>query len=163
MAIEAPISKFKKTNYMISIALCAALAVIFAYDGYFSKYKWSMRYSFYKENMLDNGGKPTSTMIFNRKSPPFFVGAAALLGGYLLVLRKKKLVAGEKELVFSDNDRIPYDSIEKIDKTYFEKKGFFVFTYKDENGKEIDRKLSDRMYDNLGAVLDHMVAEISQT
>lgn len=163
MAIEAPISKFKKTNYKISIVLCAAMAIIFAYDGYLSKYEWSMRHRFYKEQVLDNDGKPTSTMIFNRKSPPFFAGAAVLLGAYLLVLRKKKLIADENELVFSDNDRIPYDSIEKIDKTYFDKKGFFAFTYKNENGKEIDRKLSDKTYDNLGAILDCVVAKISQT
>lgn len=161
MAIEAPISKFKKTNFNISIGLCAAMAVIFAYDGYVSKYKWSMRYSFYKENVLDNGGKPNSTMIFNQKSPPFFAGAAVVLGACLLVLRKKKLVAEESELVFGEDKKIPYDSIEKIDKTYFEKKGFFVFTYRDERGKEVSRKLSDRTYDNLGAILDHLVAKIS--
>ena len=162
MAIEAPISKFKKTNYKISIGLCAAMAVIFAYDGYLSKYKWSMRYSFYAENVLDNDGKPNSTMIFNRKSPPFFAGAAVVLGACWLVLRKKKLVADENELVFSKNDRITYDSIERIDKTHFDKKGFFVFTYKNENGKETNRKLSDRTYDNLGVILDHLVAKISQ-
>lgn len=161
MAIEAPISKFKKTNYKISIALCTALAIVFAYDGYLSKYEWSMRHGFYKEHVIDNGGKPNSTMIFNQKSPPFFAGAAVLMGAYLLVLRKKKLVADENELVFSDGDRIRYDSIEKIDKTYFEKKGFFVFTYKNEHGKDVDRKLSDRTYDNLGAILDHIVAKIS--
>lgn len=163
MAIEAPISKFKKTNYKISIGLCVALAAVFAYDGYLSKYKWSMRYSFYKENVLDNDGKPTSTMIFNRKSPPFFTGAAVVLGACLLAMRNRKLIADENELVFSNNHRISYDSIEKIDKTYFEKKGFFVFTYKNESGKEISRKLSDRTYDNLGAILDHLVAKISQT
>ena len=38
MAIEAPISKFKKDNFRISISICLALAVIFAYDGYLSKY-----------------------------------------------------------------------------------------------------------------------------
>ncbi|HEC02085.1 MAG TPA: hypothetical protein ENI81_00985 [Phycisphaerales bacterium] len=161
MAIEAPISKFKRTNYRISIILCAAMAVIFAYDGYLSKYEWSMRHGFYEEHVIDNDGKPTSTMIFNRQSPPFFAVAAVLLGGYLLVLRRKKLIADENELVFSDTDKIAYDSIEKIDKTYFEKKGFFVFTYKNENGKEVNRKLSDRTYDNLGAILDHLVAKIS--
>jgi len=161
MAIEAPISKFKRTNYKISIILCAAMALIFAYDGYLSKYEWSMRHGFYKEQVLDNDGVPTSTMIFNQKSPPFFAGAAALLGGYLLILRKKKLVADENELVFSDRDRISFDSVERINKTHFEKRGFFVFTYKNEKGKELDRKLSDRTYDNLGAILDHMVAKIS--
>ena len=161
MAIEAPISKFKKNNFRISIAVCLAMAIIFAYDGYLSKYEWSKRYSFYKEQVVDNDGKPTSTMVFNQKSPPFFAGAAVLLGAYLLAIKNKRLIADENELVFSDGDRIPYDSIQKVDKTYFKKKGFFVFTYKGESGKEIDRKLSDRTYDNLGAILDHLVAQIS--
>ncbi|MBL7185725.1 MAG: hypothetical protein ISS70_05315 [Phycisphaerae bacterium] len=161
MAIEAPISKFKKNNFRISIAACLAMAIIFAYDGYLSKYEWSMRHSFYKEQVVDNDGKPTSTMVFNQKSPPFFAGAAVLLWAYLLAIKNRRLIADENELVFSDTDRIPYDSIERINKTYFDKKGFFVFTYKEKNGKEIDRKLSDRTYDNLGAILDHIVAKIS--
>ena len=72
MAIEAPISKFKKDNFRISIGICLAVAVIFAYDGYLSKYEWSKRYGFYKKHVLDNDGKPDSTMVFNRTSPPFF-------------------------------------------------------------------------------------------
>ena len=58
MTIEAPISKFKKTNLKIFLGICIAIAIIFAYDGYLSKYKWSGRYSFYKEQVLDNDGKP---------------------------------------------------------------------------------------------------------
>jgi len=161
MAIEAPISKFKKNNFRICIGICVVLASVFAYDGYLSKYKWSRRYSFYEEHVIDNDGKPTPTMVFNQKSPPFFLVAAVLIWVYLLTIKDKKLIADETELVFSDRDRIPYDAIQKIDKTYFEKKGFFVFTYKNESGKEIDRKLSDRTYDNLGAVLDHLVAQIT--
>ena len=60
MAIEAPISKFKKDNFRISIGICLAVAVIFAYDGYLSKYEWSKRYNFYKDPVLDNDGKPDS-------------------------------------------------------------------------------------------------------
>jgi hypothetical protein len=161
MPIEAPISKYKKTNLIIFIVVCVVLAIIFAYDGYLSKYKWSGRYNFYKEHVLDNEGKPNPTMIFNRKSPPFFAGAAVLFGVYLFVIKNKKLVADENELVFSAKEKIPYDSIQSINKTYFDKKGFFVFTYKDEHGKEINRKLSERNYDNLAAVLDHLVAKIS--
>jgi hypothetical protein len=161
MPIEAPISKYKKTNLKIYIAVCLAAAIIFAYDGYLSKYKWSGRYNFYKENVLDNDGKPNPTMNFNRKSPPFFAAAAVFFVAYLFVIKNKKLIAAENELVFSDKDKIPYDSIQSINKTYFEKQGFFVITHKDEHGKEIDRKISDRNYDNLGAVLDLLVAKIS--
>lgn len=161
MAIEAPISKFKKTNFKIYIAACVAGAIIFAYDGYLSKYKWSGRYSFYKKNVLDNAGKPTPTMNFNRKSPPFFIAGAVLFGAYLLAMKDKKLLADENELIINNKKRISYDSIEKIDKTYFDKKGFFLITYKAKGGNEVNLKISDRQYDNLAAILEHLVAKIS--
>ncbi len=91
----------------------------------------------------------------------FFIGAAVLLCAYRFAIRSKKLIADEKYLIFSDKEKIAYDSIEKIDKTYFKSKGRFVITYKDKNGKEVDRKITDRQYDNLEPVLDHLVAEIT--
>ncbi len=153
MAIEAPISKYKKTNLKIYIVLCIALAAWFAYDGYINKK--------FIEKHTEEDGKPNSTLIFNQKAPPFFAGAAVLFGVYLFVVKNKKLIADENELVFSDKDKIPYDSIQSINKTYFEKKGFFVITHKDERGKEINRKLSDRNYDNLAPILDHLIAKIT--
>jgi len=161
MAIEAPVSKFTKTNLKIYILVCVAAAAIFAYDGYLSKYEWSGRYNFYKEHVLDNDGVPTQTMNFNTKSPPFFFGAAVLFAVYFFVIKNNKLIADENELVFSAKDKIPYDFIEAINKTYFEKKGFFIITYKNESGKQVDRKLTERKYDNLAAILDHLVAKIS--
>jgi len=161
MAIEAPISKYRRTNFIIYIVVSLGVAIIFAYDGYLSKYKWSGRYSFYKEHVLDNDGKPNSTMVFNQKSPPFFIGAAILFGVYYLIIRNDKLIADENELIISGKKRIPYDSIEKINKTYFEKKGFFVITYKNESGRQVSKKISDKRYRNLPAVLDHLVAKIS--
>jgi hypothetical protein len=153
MAIEAPISKYKKNNLVIYVILCLVAAGWFAYDGYINK-------NFIKKNTNDDG-TANSTLVFNQKSPPFFAAGAVLIGVYLFVIRNRKLIADENELVFSTKDKIPYDSIQKIDKTYFDKKGFFVITHKDEHGKEIDRKISDRNYDNLGAVLDLLVAKIS--
>ena len=153
MAIEAPISKYKKTNYKIAIAVCLGLAIWCIYDGYFNQD--------FMEEYSDDQGNAVGWLIVNRKAPPYLLGATMLLAGYLFVLRKKKLIADERELIFNDNNKIPYDSIEKIDKTYFEKNGFFVITYKNENGREVNRKLSDRKYDNLSAVLDHLVAKIS--
>jgi hypothetical protein len=153
MAIDAPISKYKKNNLKIYIVLCIAVAAWFAYDGYINT-------DFIEKNTEENG-KPNSTLIFNRKAPPFFAGAAVLFGVYLFVTKNKKLLADESELIFSAKEKIPYDSIQSINKTYFEKKGIFVITYKDEHGKEIDRKLSERNYDNLAAVLDLLIAKIS--
>jgi len=57
--------------------------------------------------------------------------------------------------------RIPYDAIESIDKTHFDDKGFFTIIYKENSGPEVRRKLSDRQYDNLEVVLDHLVAKIT--
>ena len=153
MAIEAPISRYKKNNFVIYIVLCIVAGGWFAYDGYINK-------KFIEKNTNDDG-TPNSTLVFNQKSPPFFAAAAVLFAVYLLVIKNRKLVADENELVFSEKDKIPYNSIQKIDKTYFDKKGFFVITHKDEHGKEINRKLSDRNYDNLAAILDHLVAKIS--
>jgi hypothetical protein len=153
MAIEAPISKFKKTNFKIYIAICIGLAIWFAYDGHFNEE--------FKEKHTDVNGKPDSTLIFNQKAPPFFIGAAVLLGAYLFAIRNKKIIADENELVLSDKKRVPYVSIQKIDKTRFDSKGFFLITYKNKDGREVNRKLSDRTYDNLAAILDELVAKIS--
>jgi len=161
MAIEAPHSKHKQTNLKIYTIVCIVVAIIFAYDGYLSKYKWSGRYSFYKEHVVDNDGKPTATMKFNRGSPPFFIGLAVLLGAYLFAIKNKKIIADENELIISNKERIAYHSIQKIDKTYFGSKGYFIIIYKNKDDREINRKLSGRTYDNLAAVLDKLVAKIS--
>lgn len=159
MAIEAPVSKFKKNGLILWMVVCLGVAIIFAYDGYLSKYEWSLRHSFYEKHVKD--GQPDDTMVFNQKSPFFFIGAAVLLGAYFFTIRNKKLIADENELIISDKERISYDSIQAIDKTYFKSKGRFIITYKDKNGKEVDRKISDRQYDNLEPVLDHLVAKIT--
>ena len=153
MPIEAPVSKYKKTNLLIYIIICIALAAWFAYDGYINQ-KFIDKYT-------DETGKPNSTLIFDQKSPPFFAAAAVFFTAYLFVIKNKKLIADENELVFSAKDKIPYESIQSINKTYFDKKGFFVITHKDQHGKEINRKISDRNYDNLATILDHLVAKIS--
>ena len=159
MAIEAPVSKYRKTNFKIYITACIIFAVVFAYDGYLSKYEWSHRRSFYEKHVKD--GKPDDTMIFNQVAPIFLVVIAAVLLGRLRALKDKKLLADENELIISDKERIPYDSIQKIDKTNFKSKGYFLITYKGKNGREADRKISDKKYGNLAAILDHLVAKIS--
>lgn len=152
MAIEAPVSKHGKTNLIIYIAVCIGIATYCVYDGYFNK-------KFMEKHAPE--GVPDATLIFNQKAPPFFIGAAVLLGIRVLLIKKKKLVADENELIFSDKDKIAYDAIEQINKTNFESKGYFLITYKEENGKEAGRKISSRTYDNLKPVLDHLVAKIT--
>jgi hypothetical protein len=153
MAIEAPISKFKKNNLKIYIIVLIGIAIWCVYDGYFND-KWI-------EKHTDADGNPKPYLVFNRKAPPYFIGAAVLLGAYLFVIGKRKIIAYENELVISDKEKIPLDCIQKIDKTRFKSKGFFIITYKNNKGREVNRKLSDRTYDNLAAILDKLVAKIS--
>ena len=151
MAIEAPFSKFKKNNKIIFIVVLLGMAVWFAYDGYFNE-------TFIEKNTKD--GAANSTLVFNQKAPFFMVGAAVLLGISLFMAKDKKIVADDNNLI-TCKKTIPYDSIEKIDKTHFDAKGYFVVTYKDDNDKETDLKLNDRTYDNLPAILDELVAQIT--
>jgi len=152
MAIEAPLSKYKKNSFIIGIVILIGLAIWFAYDGYRNE-------KFIQKN-TDQDGTPNSTLVFNRKSPPYLIGAAVLLGVYLFVIKGKKVVADENSLVVGRR-QIAYDSIEKIDKTHFDSKGYFTITYKDYQGVDADLKLSDRTYDNLPAILDELIARIS--
>lgn len=152
MAIEAPISKFKKNNLKIYIVVCIGLAIWCAYDGYFNE-EWIREHT-------NPNNTPKAYLVFNRKAPYFFGAAAVLLGVYLFSIMGKKLVADDNELIISDKEKISLESIEKIDKTSFGSKGYFIITYKNKDGGEINRKLSDRTYDNLAAILDHLIAKI---
>lgn len=153
MVIEAPISKFKKNNLKIYIALCIGLAAWCAYDGYFNE-DWIKEHT-------NPDNTPQPYLVFNQKAPYFLGGAAVLLGAYLFAIRNKKTFIDENELVIGDKEKISLESIQKIDKTRFKSKGFFLITYKNKNGRETNRKLSDRTYDNLEAILDKLVEKIS--
>ena len=84
-------------------------------------------------------------------------GDVAVLGGQFV----DQVVADENELIINGKEKIYYDSIQKIDKTHFKSKGFFVITYKSKDGGEVNRKLSYKTYDNLQAILDELVAKIT--
>jgi hypothetical protein len=152
MTLEAPLSRSRRTNFIIYIVACVAMAAWFAYDGYINK-------SFIAEH-TDEQGKADITLVFNQKAPPFLLGGAALFGICLAAVRGKKLVAEENELVVSARERIPYDAIQRIDKTHFESKGFFTIIYK-KDGREVSRTLSDRHWDRLGPILDHLITKIT--
>ncbi|MBM4025305.1 MAG: hypothetical protein FJ280_07850 [Planctomycetes bacterium] len=153
MSIEAPLSKSKRNDFIIAIVVCVGLALWFGYDGYFNE-------EFIKKYTTEEG-KPDGTLVINQKSPPFLIAGALFFGAYWYAIRNRKLVAADEALVFSGGRKIPYDAIEAIDKTHFEKKGFFVVTYKNQKGQLARRTLSDRQYDNLGPILDHLVAQIT--
>lgn len=153
MSIEAPVSRYRRNSCLIGVVVCLVMAVWFAYDGYINK-------NFIAKHTTEQG-RPDSALLFNQKSPPFFLLSVPLIGVYWYLIRNRKLEAAEKVLVIAGKLKIPYDAIEKIDKTHFKTKGLFTITYKNENGRLVDYKLSDRQYDNLEPILDHLVAQIS--
>jgi hypothetical protein len=149
--IEAPISKYTRISLIVGTILLAVWGVWSIYDGYYNK-------DFIEKYTED--GKPTFDLLFNQKSPPFMFVLAAGLAGRWVLIRKRKVVALDTELVINDKIHIPYDTIEQIDRTLFKKKGQFVITYT-LSGKQYHQKLSENTYDNMEAILDHLVAEIS--
>ena len=153
MTMEAPLSRYKRNSLKIYIVACVLGALWFGYDGYVSE-KFIQQHT-------DEQGNPDSTLLFNRISPPFFVGGALLLAVYFCAVRGRKVVAEDDTLVVAGKVKIPYDAIEAIDKTHYEKRGYFIVTYKNESGKEVHHKLTDRSYDNLGPLLEHLVAQIT--
>ena len=159
MAIEAPYSKFKLNNCKIYAAVCIVMAIILAYDGYLSKYEWSKRQSFYNKH-VDSEGKMDDMMKFNRNTPLVLMPLAAWFAVRFFMLRSRKIVADDNGITIDDKT-IAYDSIESINKTNFDSKGFFTVTYKDSGGSECEQKFSDRSFDKLPSVLDHIVAKIS--
>ncbi len=157
MAVEAPLSKFKKNNVKIFIVVLVGLAIWCIYDSYFNE-------KFIEEHTKGYGtenAQPYGWLVVNRKAPPFLIGGAVALAVYLLIIKGRKLTTDDTGLTINGKIIIAYDKIERIDKTHFDAKGYFVITHVAEGGKETDLKLSDRMYDNLSAVLDELVAKIS--
>jgi hypothetical protein len=153
MALIAPLSNYKKKTFLIWMAVLIGFAAYCVYDGYFN--------NDFRGKHTTADGKPDGTLVFNQKAPLFLVGAAVLLGAYLFVIRNRKVVAEENGLVIDGKISIAYDSIQKIDKTKFDSKGRFTITYRGQDGRETNLEISDGKYDNLGAILDHLVAKIS--
>jgi uncharacterized membrane protein YobD (UPF0266 family) len=153
MALTAPLSGYKKKTFIIYAVLCLGLAAWLYYDGHYNQR--------FIDKHTGKDGLPDKTLVVHLKGPPYLIGAAALLGLYLFTILSRKVVAEDSRFVINDKISIAYDTIQKIDKTHFSSKGFFIITYRGPDGKDIDRKISDRDYDNLGPILDHIVAKIS--
>jgi hypothetical protein len=149
MAVVAPLSTYRKNSFKLYIAVSVLIAGLCVYDGYFSS-------SFAKDHTVD--GKADKTLKANQAGPFVFLPLAALLAVRWWMVKDKKVVADGKTLILDDGEKIDYARIEKLDKANFEKKGFFVITYKDSSGKDVDRKISDKHWDNLSEVLVELVA-----
>ena len=155
MAIEAPFSKHRRNYMLIWIAVLVGFGIYCIYDGYFNQ-------EFIEENTIKNEAgeeKMGEWLIVNRYAPYAMIPGAIFMAIRFLMVKDKKIVAGETSLKVGSVE-VPYDSIEKITKTFFDKKGYFTVTYTD-GGKEVDLKLSDRNYDNMPAILDELVKQIS--
>jgi hypothetical protein len=151
MTIEAPLSRYKKQNLLIFIVVLLGLAGWFYYDGHYNT-------AFIEKHTVN--GQPDSTLSFNKKAPPFMAALAIAIAVYFVAVRNKKVVADESSLV-AEGKTVAFSAIEKINKTHFDTKGYVVITYKDAQGKSCELKLSDRTYDNLLTLLDHVIAKIS--
>lgn len=150
MTITAPYSKHKKTNLQILIAMLLVAAIWFFYDG---KNK-----DFVEKHTLK--GQPDSTLVFNQKSPPYFLGGAIALGILFFVIKDRKIVLDDTKIT-APGKSVNLSQIEKIDKTNFKNKGYFVLTYKNDTSGTTDWKISDGSYDNLSAILDEIIKKIS--
>ncbi len=153
MEIVGPVSGHRKNTLILYVLMLIAFGLWCAYDGYLNT-DFIARHT---EN-----GQPNGNLLFNRYAPAGMAAGAVILGLWLARIRNRRVVATGTELLVSGLPTIPYDSIEQIDKTHFEKKGFFIITYKTDGGAEARLRLDDRHYDNLGPILDRLVEKISQ-
>ncbi|MBP8304475.1 MAG: hypothetical protein KBE04_10150 [Phycisphaerae bacterium] len=153
MDIVGPFSRHRTNSAVLYIVVLVGFGLWCLVDGYF------------KASFIDAhtgpDGRPDSTLLFNRYAPWFLFLGAAGLGAWLVSIRKRRVVATDTELVVRDTLRIPYDSIQQIDKTLFEKKGFFVVTYKAAEAGEKTVRLDDRNYENLRPILDRLIQAIT--
>lgn len=153
MAIEAPYSSYRKTNCLIYIVVAILIGAWCAYDGYFNEV-WI-------EDNTNNDGSPQAYLTINRQAPYYLGGVAVLCGAFWLTVRNKKITADENEIVIDKTEKIPYNAIEAIDKTYYDKKGFFIIHYKKPDGNTILKAISHKKWDKTKVLLEHLVTKIS--
>ncbi len=152
MSVSATYSKHKLGNYRIAVIALVALSIWCAYDGYYNQ-------DFIEKHTTEEG-KADDTLIFCQKFPFLGIPAALAAGGAFFYFRKKELTADEQALVLSSGKQIDYDKIQEIDHTDFEKKGKFQIKYA-ENESEKFITLSDKKWDNLNGILEHLISKIS--
>ncbi len=156
MVIEAPLSKHKKQTLLIMAVVALGFGLYCIYDGYYNE-KFIDKHT---EVTEDGQEKPDSTLAFNQNAPYVLLPVSAGLIVYFFVIKNKKVIADDTGITAKGN-RIEYEQIEAIDKTHFEKKGYFIIQYHKDANKEQKVKLSDRNWDNLKAVLDELIRRIS--
>jgi hypothetical protein len=152
MAVVAPLAKYKKTNFKIYAGLLLIFAVYFGYDGKYGT-------KFIAKHTVN--GKPDSSLVFNRTSPPYLFAAGIAVLVYAWIVRNKKIIADDQQLIISETEKISYTAIQSVNKSNYDSKGFFIVDYKDDSGNPQQKKISNRTYDNLDAVLELLVSKIT--
>ncbi len=151
MAIVAPLSRYRRNNHLILLAVLVGLASWFYYDGRYNE-------EFITKHTKPDG-TPDDTLVINRAAPPYLMIGAVLVVANFVRVRNQRIRVDDEHLSVNALT-IPLSAITQIDKTYFDSKGFFVLSYKT-NGSEKNLKLYARSYDNLSAVLDRLIEELS--
>lgn len=152
MAVVAPYSKHKLGNFRIFAIILVILGVWFAYDGYMNKK--------FIEKHTEADGTPSSTLVFNQKSPPLFIAGAVVFGVLFFVMKNKKITADDSKITDGKNS-VDYSQITKIDKTHLQSKGYFVISYKGSDGSEKNWKITDKKNDNISELVDFVASKIS--
>lgn len=151
MAIVAPLSRYRRNNHMILLAVVLGLAAWFHYDGHFNQ-------EFITKHTKPDG-TPDDTLMINRKAPPFLLAAGVLVVGNFVRIRNQRIRVDEENLVINSLS-IPLKDLTQIDRTHFDNKGFFMLSYRS-GGGERSIKLVSRNYDNLSEILDRLIEELS--
>jgi hypothetical protein len=155
MALEAPYSKYKLQNYMIYVGILVLFSGWMVYDGYLNQ-KFIEKHTQTNEIGVE---KPDVTLVFHKKAPFILIALAAGFAVRWFMVKDFKITADDEKVIFGKRT-ILIDTIEKIDKTHFASKGYFIIYYKDAKDGECTLKLSDRVYDKLNELLDHIAAKM---
>ena len=79
MAIEAPLSSYKKKNMIIMMAILFGMGLWCIYDGYINQ-------NFIQEH-LDADGNPQGWLGFNQKAPPFLIAGGIVYTIYFFMVK----------------------------------------------------------------------------
>lgn len=151
MLVEASGSKSGRTNNLVVVGVCLAMAGWFAYDGWLGEYR--------DEELAKNDGKPTANLKFNQVYGPITLGVIALIFLYLAAQASSRcLLADDQALRIDGKKSVAYDSVRFIDQRKFAKEGTFIVGYSDQ-GQDKEIKFSTRRYDNLENLLTELVKQ----
>ena len=146
--VEAKYSRHRLNNLLLYAVVCFVVAGWFAIDGH-------LRDSFIEEHTVD--GVPDATLVFNQKSPPFFVAFGVLFIVRFVLVRKRKVVAGNAGLSVPKVGEISYSSITEV----AEGNSSFYITFRSGSDEEIELELSARQYDGVADVASFVSEKVA--